>query len=589
MRNFIRLILPFSVLVVVFFFLQRKNKHISTINQEKVLDVVSIADVKNIDPVLVDDVYCAEAVSNIYEGLLEYDYFKRPYQIVPQLAASMPVISADNLVYTFKIKEGVYFQNNKCFPNNKGRELVAEDFVYSLKRIADHKLNCPRYSVLAGRIKGLSEWHDKYASIDTKPNYDDVIEGLKAIDKYTLQITLTKPFPQLLHNLTLAYCSVVPKEAVDYYKESFINNPVGTGPFTLASYNPQANKIVYLKNLNYRDEYFPADLPKEYNLEAYAGKKLPLIDKVVTHIITEEQTRSLKFKKGEIDLMELKPNMVKEYIKENGELISELKDKGVNYKSSIQLIFRGLMFNNDLDIFKNKKLRQAMSLAFDDDTYKELFLDRSALVSQSLLPFGAFGYRADYVNEYKKHDLDKAKKLLSEAGYPNGKGLPEITIDCGADVVNKHQAEFFKNCMEKIGINVKVVSNSWLELHQKIDKRSVMVFVLGWSADYFDSESMLQVLYGPYKQYSGINFCCYDNPAYNMLYEKAVVEPNEQKREELYFQMNKLVGEDVPMIFLPNTSYKYIYHGWVNNYIWSDFNHSSTKYVDVDMVKKRAF
>jgi oligopeptide transport system substrate-binding protein len=586
MRNFNRLLLPLLIFVGVFLFFQKKKNITGNSKQEKVLDVVSMSSVKNLDPTLVEDLYCGQEVSKVYEGLFEYDYFKRPYEIVPKLAVSMPSVSDDHLVYTFTIKQGVNFHDNKCFPNGKGRELVAQDFVYAIKRVADPKVRSPRYALIGDKIKGLEEWHTKYIGAE-KVNYDEEIEGIKSLDKYTLQIKLSKPFPQLLHNLTMAYCFVMPREAVEYYGKEFINNPVGTGPFVTETYNPQFNKIVYLKNKNYREDYFPSNLPETY--KTYSGKKLPIVDKVVTHIITEEQTQLLNFKKGKIDLMELKANMTKEYIKDDGSVIDELKNKGVAYSSSHQLTIAGFMFNADYDLLKNKKLRQAISLGFDDKKYIDLFLDNTAVVSQSLLPPQAFGYRADYVNEYKQYDLEKAKKLLAEAGYPGGKGLPEITLDVTSDVVFKHKGEFFKNCMEKLGINIKVVPNTWPELLQKVEKKSTMIFTLGWSADYFDSEGFLQILYGPYKD-AGSNFCNYDNPEYNKMYERAVLEEvDDKKREEMYFQMNKMIGEEVPMIFLPTTSHKDIYHGWISNFIWSDFNYNAPKYIDVNMSKKKAY
>ena len=266
--------------ILVVWFFAKDNNTIQNV-EEKVLATVSPVQVKGLDPAQVGDRYSATEVAKVYEGLLEYHYLKRPLTLAPNLAAAMPTVSEDGLTYTFKLKQGVKFHDNACFSNGKGRELTAEDFVYTIKRVADPKLNAPIFYLLAEKIQGLDAWRKKQVDAP-KVDYTAAIAGVKAIDTYTLQFTLNKPYPSFLYALAVPTCYVVPQEAVVYYGEEFLNHPVGTGPFTLKAYTPQANKLVYLKNPNFRVKKYPNEASESYkHLLADAGKQLPLVDKVV--------------------------------------------------------------------------------------------------------------------------------------------------------------------------------------------------------------------------------------------------------------------------------------------------------------------
>jgi len=210
MKNYRNIALLTLLALGVWFFVKRRSTRQAA--AEKVLEIAAVANIKGMDPAFGDDIYSNGEMGKVYEGLLSYHYLKRPYELVPNLAASMPTVSDDGLVYTFKIQPGVRFHDNPCFPNGKGRELIAEDFVYSIKRIADPKVRSTCLSLIDGKIKGLNEWRSKY--VDTPADYGESVEGLQAIDKYTLQCKLTKPFPQFLHVLAQHFCSAVPKEAV---------------------------------------------------------------------------------------------------------------------------------------------------------------------------------------------------------------------------------------------------------------------------------------------------------------------------------------------------------------------------------------
>ncbi len=195
MKKYILLIS--TVVAIIAVWLYRKQHINVAVKPEKVLVLSNSIRLKGLDPTQITDIYSSQEVSKLYEGLLEFHYLKRPFELSPNLAAEMPTISADQLVYTFKIRQGVLFHNNACFPHNKGRELTAADFVYSLKRLADPKLQSKGFWLIDNKIKGLNAWREKNADAATV-DYQEEVEGLKALDKFTLQITLSSPCPSVL-------------------------------------------------------------------------------------------------------------------------------------------------------------------------------------------------------------------------------------------------------------------------------------------------------------------------------------------------------------------------------------------------------
>ena len=228
MRNILLLVL--SVLVI-----SGCTKHREEVGA--VLNVAEVAKIKGMDPALAEDQYSATEVSRVYEGLLQYHMYKRPYTVEPLLAEEMPQISKNGLEFKFKIRKGVMFQDDAAFPNGKGRELKAKDFIYSFKRLADPKVQSTGWWLLEGRIVGLDDWRAA-ATKSGKADYEAKVAGLEASDDYSLTIKLTKPVPQFLYALTMPYTAAVAQEVVEKYGSDFLNHPVGTGPFVMAVYKP---------------------------------------------------------------------------------------------------------------------------------------------------------------------------------------------------------------------------------------------------------------------------------------------------------------------------------------------------------------
>lgn len=554
---------------------------------ERVLNLAVTSEVKGMDPIFANDRYSSNEVARVYEGLLEYHYLKRPYELKPNLAESMPEVSEDGMTYTFKIKKGVMFHDNEAFPNGKGRELVAQDFVYSLKRLADPKLQGLGWWLLNERIVGLNEWREKYSELP-EVNYDEEVEGLKALDKYTLQFKLTEPYPQFIYALAMPFTFAVAKEVVEHYGKEFLNHPVGTGPFVLPRFN-QSNKLVYTKNPNFRDKRYPSVASSEFEKEGFlddAGKKLPLVDKLVVNVIIESQPRWLNFLRGNVDYIGIPKDNFDTAVTPDKDLTGDLKTKGIDLLVSPSLDVTYTAFNHDLEVFQNVDLRRAMSLAINSAEMNELFYNGTAIPAQSPVPPGVAGYMPDFENPYAKFDIEKAKKLLEKAGYPNGKGLPEFTYDCPSSTVARQIGEFFKKQMGEIGINVKVVTNPWPELLRKINTRNIEIWGIAWGADYPDAQNFLQLLYGPNKS-PGANGAGYDNPEFNKLYKKSSVMQHSPERTKIYEDLIKLSADQAPWIYGFHRQTYTVKHSWLKNFVPSDFDAGQAQYLNVDLEKKQ--
>jgi oligopeptide transport system substrate-binding protein len=548
------------------------------------------AKIKGFDPIYSNDTYSSREIAKVYEGLYEFHYLKRPYTLEPNLAEALPTVSKDGLTYTIKIKKGVLFHDDKCFSDGVGREVTANDFVYSLKRVADPKLVSTGFWLIDGKIKGVQAWRDSQKNAE-KVDYTTEIEGLKAIDKYTLQFKLTKPFPQFVYALAMTFNYVVAQEAVEMYGKEFLNHPVGTGPFTLKEFNPQATKITYLKNKKFRDKFYPtegAPGDKEKGLLEDAGKKVPFVDKIVTTIMTEDNPAWLSFMSGEIDALKIPKDNFDQAITPSKEVTDELKTKGVDViiQKALDVTYSG--FNHTDPLFKdNADLRRAISLAYDVDKANKLFYHGKGVAAQSPIPPGIKGYREDYKNPFAGFNLDKAKEYLAKAGYPDGKGLPTIVYETLSKTVSRQMAEFFVKSMKQVGINVKANFNTWPELQKKIKTKSAQMYAISWVADYPDAENFLQLLYGP-NSAPGANGSNYNNPTFNKLYEKASKMQDSPERTKLYEKLGKMAAENIPWVYGVHRMDFYLKHGWVKNYKGTEFEHGVEQYWDVDLEKKKS-
>jgi len=554
-------------------------------------------EIRGFDPVKSGDISSAAAVSQMYEGLLQYSYLARPYRVEPALAESMPAISADGLTYTFKVRKGIFFQDDPCFTASagKGRELVADDFVYSIKRVADPANESMGYWAFSDRIAGLDEFRE--AAGNSKPaDYNRDVEGLKAIDRYTLQIRLKKKYPQLLWILTMNYAFAVPREAVECYGREFINHPVGTGPFMLGSWK-RDYAVEYVRNPKWKEkgrkEYYPSEgepADREKGLLDDAGREIPFLDRVVQYVIKDETTKWLKFMMGDLELSEITRDNWDAAVTGRGELTDDLVRKGIRLISIPNLDVYYIAFNMDDPVVgKNRKLRQALTCAFNSAEWERYFGGR-VVRARGPIPSAMPGF--ENKPSANPFDLDKARKLLAEAGYPGGidpatgKNLQLVLDLASAETSLRESTELIIDFMGKIGVMLKPSYNSLPAFLAKIERRQCQMFRLMWASDYPDAANNLQLFYSPNSS-PGPNRCNYVNREFDALFEQAGVMFDCPQRTNLYRKMENMVMDDCPWIFLHNDmSYEFCHH-WLKNFKPHDFPYGMTKYIRVDSEERR--
>lgn len=546
--------------------------------------------IQGLDPALSNDLYANDEIGKVYETLLEYHYLKRPYQLKSGLAEAMPVMTKDGKVYTFKIKKGILFQDDPCFSETqgKGREMVAEDVVYSWKRLADPKLASTGWWIFDGKIAGLNEWRGE-AIKSGKADYSKSIEGLRAIDKYTLQVKLTQRSGLFKYFVAMPFASVIPHEAVEHYGAEFLNHPVGTGPFRLVEYNP-ASKLVWIKNPTYRKELYPSEGEsgdKELGLLEDANQPLPRADKIIVQVFEESQPMWLNFKAGKVDATAIPKDNFAQAITPGKDLQPELKSKGISLQKAMQLDITHTSFNMADPLFsKNKLLRQALSLAYNQEEYNEYFYSGQALAAQGPIPPGLVGYDEKLRNPYRQYNLAKAKELLAKAGYPNGQGLPILEYNSLTDTTSRQSAEYMQKAMNALGVKIKINSYSWPEFLEAAKQRRGQIWSYAWAADYPDAENFLQLFYS--KNVSpGPNDSNYNSPDFDKLYEKALLLNDSPERTALYKKMVEILVEDAPWIFGAHRMKFVLKHPWIKGYKWSDVDHTRFKYMRVDPSLKK--
>ncbi|NQT94673.1 MAG: hypothetical protein HQ559_18095 [Lentisphaerae bacterium] len=564
------------------------------------------ARIRGFDPVKAGDVASSLAIGKIYEGLLEYSYLARPYRLEPLLADSMPSVSENGLVYTFKIRRGIFYQDDPCFAatGGRGRELQARDFVYSIKRVADLKNESTGYWAFNNRIVGLDEFRTASRDSETT-DYDTQVPGLTAPGPYTLRIELKEPYPQLLWILAMHYAFAVPREAVEFYGAGFLNHPVGTGAFRLRSWK-RNYRIEFERSPVWtetgRVERFPHEVEagdEEEGLLADAGKPLPFLDRVVQYVIDDASTQWLKFVTGGLESSGVSRDNWDAVINQEKGLTDALRDMGVRLYTSPALDVFYIGFNMDDPVVghspdpetaaRHRKLRQALTCAFDSDRWVQ-FYNARIVRARGPIPPGVAGH-SDTPSPYP-FDLAKARRLLGEAGYPDGMDAETgkrlqlmLELGSGADSNVRQSVDLMVDFMRKIGVTLKPSYNNWPTFLGKMERRQCQLYRLGWVADYPDAENFLQLFYGSNSS-PGPNHSNYVNEEFDRLYRDVRVMEDSPERTALYEQMAGIVIEDAPWIFMHHPMAYGLHHRWVRNYKPHDFPYGLTKYRKVD-IKER--
>jgi oligopeptide transport system substrate-binding protein len=546
--------------------------------------------IAGLDPARVMDVPSVQAVSKVYEGLIQYAYLSRPYRLDPCLAEGLPTVSSNGLDYSFRIRKGIYFQDDPCFVAGKGegRELTAEDFVYSIKRIADPKVGSSGYWAFRGRIKGLDDYREAMAT--GAATYDSPVEGLYATDRHTFRLRLTQPFPGILWILAMNYAYAVPREAVEYYRQEFINHPVGTGPYVLKSY-VHNYRIEFVRNPKWmatgRMDRYPSSGEAgdaASGLLADAGQPIPFIDRIVQYAVGDPSSQWLMFLANELDLSTISRDNWDAVIVRQDELSEGLAGRGVVMDKAPALDTGYIGFNMDDPVVgANRSLRQAMTAAFDREEWVRFQNGRVMPADGPVPPAMRRGNPGKTMFPF---DVERARALMVAAGYPGGRDSRtgrrlELTLELGGGGSDTREtAEVLASFMERIGVVIKPSFNNWPAFLKKLEQRQAQMFLLTWMADYPDPENFLQLFYGP-NETPGANRCNYKNAAFDRLYEKAAGLADGTERDGVYAGMERVVMEDCPWLFMHHSMTFSLRQGRLANYKPHDFPYGMIKYYRV--------
>ncbi len=559
---------------------------------EMVLRHVLGAKISSLDPGNINDTTSSTVASQIFECLYQYHFLKRPYELIPQLADSMPEISDGGLTYIIKIKKGVYFTDDKCFKNGKGRELKAEDFVFSLKRIANFRYVSKNWWFLDNKIVGLNEFREytKTCKKESDVDYSHPVEGLQATDDYTLVIRLKKPWPQVVYVLAYSGMAAVAKEAVDYYGTDIINHPVGTGAFMLKQWR-RGSYVELVRNPNFRVELYPSEGEPNDAGAGYlddAGKRLPFADRIIWTTIEESQPAWLLFMQGRVDASGVPKDNYTEAFNENRELTPKMKQLKMQMETFPDPSTYWIGFNmEDPVLGKNKPLRMAISWAIDRERYIELFSNGRNVVADGFVPPVIAAYDPKIKEkDYARYDPNEAIGLIKEAEKINGGKLPVLKLAMpGTDSVTVQYGQFFRRQFDAVGLNVEMEYMDWPTYLEKVATKSAQMFSSGWIADYPDAENFLQ-LFNSKNISPGANNFNYVNPEFDKLYERFAVMSDSPERTELYRQAERMVLDDYPAAFLVHDVAYVLYHHWYKNYKPHAFAYNLSKYRRIDLAER---
>ncbi|MEO5676382.1 MAG: ABC transporter substrate-binding protein [Usitatibacter sp.] len=513
------------------------------------------------DPHRISDVYSNIVNQGMFEAPLTYDYLARPLKLKPQTVASLPEISADGTTYTFRVKPGIYFADDPAFKGKK-RELVAADYIYSLKRLLDPKVVASQQAEVEPYVVGAEE-AASHARMANRLDYDAPIEGLKVLDRYTFQVKIKKP--QYVFIYAFADCRVscaVAREVVEQYGDDFGAHPVGTGPWKLGFWK-RSSRMVFERNPNFREEIFDAHPPAGDARGAeivarFKGQRVPMIDRVEVAIIEETQPRWLSFLNEEMDFLFLVPEEFAYQAFPNNRIAPNLARRGIRMEQLPALDLTYNFFNMRDPVVggyapENVALRRAISLSYKTADEINIIRKGQAIAAQTPYSPGVAGYDPNFRTSAGEYDIPKAKALLDMFGYVDrdGDGYREMP-DGGPLAINFSSSptardaqfdELWRRSLDDIGVRMNVVKAKWPDILKAARAGKVQFWQLGGSATMPDADTWLTSLYGPNLEGNLAKFAL---PEYDRLYEKARVMPDGPERTRVYQELTKLVVAYAP-------------------------------------------
>jgi oligopeptide transport system substrate-binding protein len=630
---------------------------------------------KHLDPVQSYSENEYQLIANIYAPPLQYHYLKRPYELTPFAAQEIPrplyFDAADRplpedadsrkiaySVYEIRIKPGFRYQPHPAFAMDADgrplylrlgqkdiervyelrdfkrtgtRELIADDFVYQIKRLAHPRLHSPIFGLMEGYIVGLGDYAQKLktAAKDVAPGaYLDLnqyeLSGVTAVDRYTYRIRVKGKYPQFLYWLAMPFFAPVPAEVDRFYSQPGMQDknltldwyPVGTGPYMLTVNDPN-RQMVLERNPNFPGEPYPSEGETEdaaAGLLEDAGRPMPFIDKVVFSLEKEAIPYWNKFLQGYYDVSGITSDNFDQVIQMAGtgepQLTPDMEKQGIRLQTSVatSIAYTGFNMLDPVvggDSERARKLRQAISIAIDQEESISIFRNGRGIAAQSPIPPGIFGYREGEagINPYmydwvdgkpQRKSVEFARKLLAEAGYPDGidgtTGKPLIIYfdSTGSGAGAKAMMDWLIKQFQKINLQLVVRSTDYNRFQEKMRKGTAQMYFWGWNADYPDPENFMFLFYGPQSKVkaSGENASNYANPAFDRLFERMREMENSPERQEIVDEMLEILRHDAPWVFGLHPKDYGLTHQWVHNRKPNKMANNGLKYQRIDPVSR---
>jgi ABC-type transport system substrate-binding protein len=552
------------------------------------------------DPAQISDLYSRTVAANIFEAPLTYDFLARPAKVKPQTAAALPEISDDFKRFVFRIRPGIHFADDPAFKGVK-RELVAADYVYSVKRHYDPKHKSPNLFQLENAgIVGLSELRKK-AIADKQPfPYDTEVEGLRVLDRYSFEVRLAKSQPRFFYTFADgAVMGAVAREVIEAYPDKAMEHPVGTGPYRLVDWK-RSSRIVLERNPNYRDDPYDEEAPDgDKTAQAIAvklrGKKLPLVDRVEVTIIEETQPRWLAFLNGEHEMLDRLPNEFASIAVPNGKLAPNLAKRGVQMERVPLVDSTFFFFNMEHPVVGGYTpgrvaLRRALALAYDVPREITSVRRGQAIPAQAMIAPMLSGYDPALKTEMSDVDVPRARALLDQYGYvdKNGDGWRDqpdgspLVLEYSAqpDQLSRQLQEVVKKSFDTVKVKVEFRIAKWPEQLKQSRAGKLMMWGVAWSAVNPDGQYFLDLLYGPNKGQA--NHSRFDLPAFNAAYERQSLLPDGPEREALVREAKLLAVAYMPYKVTGHRIATDLMHAPLQGYKRHPFMRDWWRYVDIE-------
>ncbi len=530
---------------------------------------------------------------------------------------------------TDEASSGIYRLSD--FSQTETRELTAKDYVFQIKRLAHPSVHSPIYELMADYIMGLREYAEtlkKVADGQSDDSYLDLhqyaLEGVEVVDTYTYRIKIRGKYPQFMYWLAMPFFAPVPWEAEQFYAQRVLKDknitldwyPVGSGPYMLTENNP--NQVMVLeRNPNFHSEFYPSEgMPgdEEKGLLDDAGKLLPFIDKIVFSRDRESIPRWNKFLQGYYDSSGIGSDSFDQAVQLIGQgeatVTDEMAAQGIRLETAVAPSTYYMGFNmldpivggvDDASRELARKLRQAIAIAVDYEEFISIFANGRGIPAHSPIAPGIVGHRYgemginmtvyDWVDgRAQRKPIETARKLLAEAGYPNGlderTGVPLVLyFDVAArSSEDKSALDWMRKQFEKLNIQLVVRSTDYNRFQDKIRKGNAQIFEWGWNADYPDAENFLFLLYGPQRVVgnNGKNSANYNSQEYNNLFERMKNMEDGAERQKIIDQMVDILHHDSPWLWGYHPKDYGLYHDWYQNVKPNRIAHNKIKFYKIN-------